>query len=61
MIKETTASPIKLESKESVDCSTTQEIANDCDSLEDNITNSPGVEVLSPTSKRFLDKVIFTI
>ncbi len=59
MIEETTASLIKLETKESVDYSTTQEIANDCDSLEDNVTNSPGVEVLSPTSKRFLDKVIY--
>jgi len=57
MIEETTASPIKLETKESVDCSTTKYVANDCDSLEDNITNLPGVEVLSPTSKRFLDKV----
>ena len=65
--EETTASHSdNIESKELGDCSTAKEYEKDCEILEDkenvesSITNSPGVEVLSPTSKRFLDKVTFS-
>ena len=65
--EETTAShATNIESEKLGDCSTANEIEKDCEILEDkenvesSITNSPGVEVLSPTSKRFLDKVIFS-